>query len=106
MRIKAALVTYIKYYGVATALLIFGYFIGRNVLFSPHGGIGWLLLAFMSLGGAAVGIVEIVLTHHGQSFKRLGELFLVTIIYLGAAFTLLSLMPDTWNDWFIPYLNE
>ena len=106
MRIKAALLTYIKVYGAATALLLFGYLIGRNVLFSPHGGIGWLLLAFLSIGGAAIGIVEIVVTQHGRRARRLGELFLVTIAYLGIAFTLLSLMPDSWNNWFIPYLNE
>ena len=106
MRIEAALVIYIKCYGAATALLVFGYLIGRNVLFSPHGGIGWLLLAFLSIGGAAIGVVEIVVTPHGRRARRLGELFLITIIYIGIAFALLSLMPDSWNNWFIPYLNE
>lgn len=101
--IKQLAITYVIVCGGPTAVVLFGYLVGRNVLFSAHGGLGWLLAAFLLICGIIGGVVFAVSQVSGQKLSTLFQVIVCIPVFFGLAFVLIICMPDAWNNWIFPH---
>ncbi len=99
---KKFAITYGIVCGGPTAVVLFGYLVGRNFLFSAHGGLGWLLAAFLLLCGIVGGLIFAGSQASGQKLITLLQVILCLPIFFGMAFVLIICMPDAWNNWIFP----
>jgi hypothetical protein len=103
---KRFFISYAVVFGGATAVVLFGYIVGSNFLFSPHGGLGWLFVLFMLLGGIVAGGIYAGTQPSGQKLSVILQMVLGLPVFCGLAFVLITLMPDAWNDWIFPISIE
>jgi hypothetical protein len=101
-RMKQFAITYGIVGGGPTAVILFGYLVGRNFLFSPHGGLGWLLAAFLLVCGIVCGLIYAVSRPVGQKLTTLLLVLGCLPLFFGLAFVLIVCMPDAWNHWIFP----
>jgi hypothetical protein len=100
---KQVILTYLKVYGLATSVILFGYIVGRNVLFSPHGGLGWFLVPLAIVGGITVGAIDTGMQPRGAKGRRAVEIFLGLVVFIILTTLLAVCMPNAWNNWIIKY---
>lgn len=94
-----------KAYGAALFILILGFVVGRNVFFSPHGGLGWIMVPLALVVGLVVRVIEIVFSKSPPRIQGISNLFLGFVLFCVVAAMLFALMPNAWNNWLTPDLE-
>jgi hypothetical protein len=97
------MITYLIVCGLATAVILLGYVMGRNVLFSPHGGMGWLFVVIALAGGAIAGAIGAAMQPKGRKAAKLFQVLVCLALFVAISIPLIRLMPNAWNNWIFPY---
>ena len=94
---RRIVVNYSVVYGPPTAVILIGYAMGRNVWFSAHGGLGWLILYLcvpFSLGAQLIRIARST-TKIAGFVDACISLVLFVVVFVA----LFELMPNYWPGW-------